>query len=739
MTQVNTNSNSKYLKLLSALIFLCFAYGFSNAQDSTNVFEKIKKFELLNAKNKASWDEKNNSVDYYLQVAKETDGAVAADNANKGLNMAFAVKSHPAVFKAALTNGDIYFNNRDYTSAIKCYNYCLDALNNEHKNYPKVELPKSKKKNKDEPVSYVAMQESIAKNKYKVNIKLAKCYSLTNETGLELPSLNNALEAAEKNTVDAIAVYEMMVEYYKRQKDYSIAIDRQKLIVTFFKGKDARKYTLACEELGDLYSEINNWDLAEKTFRLPITILNNKADGDLKCQLYTKLYVNENKKKRNNPFKYYKKDMEKYCAVNGDTIIKDTTDADGEKDTIDIDDNNEFQRQELEKKISDIKTNLFETQKKYDTERKKGNLKEANRLSKALQKLDEEKALAELDLSKIVDDLQLEIDIKDALILQSKLKDKDRINELQADSLRRANDEKQRFIDNERRENEQETRVKYLAVVLSIVVLSGLIIGYQYRKRKEDEAERQRQKHIEEKDLQKQKFIEEEERQKQKHSEEAERLKRINVQTEMKALRSQMNPHFIFNALQSIQHFLSKHKSKDASEYLVKFGKLMRMVLEYSRESEVSIQQERDALELYMELESVRQPFKFSFEFDESVSMEDDELPPLILQPFVENAIKHGLKTKKKGGHIKIEGRRINDELIFAVEDNGIGREASKSMQQTTASFKKQSLGMKLTEERLAVLNETKKINAHYRIIDLYDNNNNATGTRVELIIPQTS
>lgn len=691
MTQVNTNSNSKYLKLLSALIFLCFAYGYLNAQDSTNVFEKIRVLEKRNSSNKLSWDEKNNLVDYYLQAAKETE---AAENANKALNMAFAVKSHPAVFKAALTNGDIYFNNRDYTSAIKCYNYCLDALNNEHNNYPKVELPKSKKKNKDEPVSYVAMQESIAKNKYKVNIKLAKCYSLTNETGLELPSLNNALEAAEKNSVDAIAVYEMMVDYNIRQKDYVVAISKQNIVINYYTkiSKDI-KCAKAYELLGDLYVMKGDKISAEEKYLIPTRFLNKVKDAEMLCSLFTRL---RNIQPPKQLIRAYRSEMNKYCGTIKDSIAEEPILLAPPKPAT---------KEQVEAQIEQLKSKKEEQKKELVEAIKKGDTKSIRKIN-AEQNFRDSLITSLEESQKKIDDLEYEKSMREYEKLKkekefAEQKTKTLLEESYRDSLDKVNETKR-----------QSERLQSRIFIGVICIISILLIIYLYNSRKRKELE---------------------------HQQALAKQKQLTAETEMKALRSQMNPHFIFNALQSIQHFLSKRKSKDASEYLVKFGKLMRMVLEYSRESEVSIQQERDALELYMELESVRQPFKFSFEFDESVSMEDDELPPLILQPFVENAIKHGLKTKKKGGHIKIEGKRINDELIFAVEDNGIGREASKSMQQTTASFKKQSLGMKLTEERLAVLNETKKINAHYRIIDLYDNNNNATGTRVELIIPQTS
>ena len=211
----------------------------------------------------------------------------------------------------------------------------------------------------------------------------------------------------------------------------------------------------------------------------------------------------------------------------------------------------------------------------------------------------------------------------------------------------------------------------------------------------------------------------------------------LNLQvseTEMKALRSQMNPHFIFNALNSIQTFIMSHQPDDANDYLVKFSKLMRLILENSQYSEVSLKEDMKALELYMELESIRQAHPFSYEFhvDEQVDTEETNIPPLILQPFVENSIWHGFQNKKEPGKIDIFIARRNNMLFIAVEDNGTGRSAV----QDTVAIGKESLGLKLTQERLNLINQQMKTNAGFLIIDLFTKENIPSGTRVELLLP---
>jgi tetratricopeptide (TPR) repeat protein len=204
------------------------------------------------------------------------------------------------------------------------------------------------------------------------------------------------------------------------------------------------------------------------------------------------------------------------------------------------------------------------------------------------------------------------------------------------------------------------------------------------------------------------------------------------IGTEMKALRAQMNPHFIFNSLNSISDYIAKNNIGAADEYLTKFAKLMRTILENSEQKEVSLASDLKALELYMQLESQRLSNKFSYEIiiDEDVDPENTLIPPLILQPFVENSIWHGLAKKSGHGKIVIHIKREGEMVNCIVEDNGIGREKS-TIQIATGSMKeKKSLGMKITSSRIDIINKTKKTNATINISDLEE------GTRVEVKLP---
>ena len=222
-------------------------------------------------------------------------------------------------------------------------------------------------------------------------------------------------------------------------------------------------------------------------------------------------------------------------------------------------------------------------------------------------------------------------------------------------------------------------------------------------------------------------------KQRQKEAE----LKYQLSEVEMKALRAQMNPHFIFNSLQSIQNFLHQKNPDEANVYLLKFSKLMRMVLENSQYAEVPLEDDLQSLELYMQLESLRlkHPFTYEIKVDENIDQEETKIPPLILQPFVENAIWHGLQYKDKSGEIKIFIRKTNGALVCTVEDNGVGVDVSKTLK-TVATIKKLSLGMKLTEERLKILSELKKMKTSFNITPIIDSENKPSGTRIELSLP---
>ncbi len=214
-------------------------------------------------------------------------------------------------------------------------------------------------------------------------------------------------------------------------------------------------------------------------------------------------------------------------------------------------------------------------------------------------------------------------------------------------------------------------------------------------------------------------------------------LEKHVLELEQKALRLQMNPHFIFNALQSIQGFIARNDSAEARKYLAKFGKLMRATLENSRHTYTSIALEAESLSHYLTLEALCQGnrFTFSIEIDERLNAEATFIPVMLIQPFVENAVIHGvLHQLEKPGKIDIrfilEGKSIRCEI----EDNGVGRANAKVFE---SQFKKdhKSAALEITQERLAQANEKGMPESKLEIIDLFDVDKNAAGTKVVLVM----
>ena len=213
------------------------------------------------------------------------------------------------------------------------------------------------------------------------------------------------------------------------------------------------------------------------------------------------------------------------------------------------------------------------------------------------------------------------------------------------------------------------------------------------------------------------------------------------VSIEMRALRAQMNPHFIFNVLNSIKLYMVQNDAQTASNYLTKFSKLIRMILNNSKAHLVSLEDELDALKLYIEIENFRfnNKFDFNIKVDEEIDQEFAEIPPLILQPYVENAIWHGLMHKSEGrGLLSIDITIDNaDNLSFVIQDNGIGRKQAALLKSNSARKKKhKSIGMELTEDRIEMTNRFYNTNASVEVIDLMDADGKAAGTKVILLLP---
>jgi ligand-binding sensor domain-containing protein len=207
--------------------------------------------------------------------------------------------------------------------------------------------------------------------------------------------------------------------------------------------------------------------------------------------------------------------------------------------------------------------------------------------------------------------------------------------------------------------------------------------------------------------------------------------------SEMKALRSQMNPHFLYNSLNAIRLFVLQNDSDNAEKYLVKFARLMRLILDNSRQEWVSLPSELQQLKLYMDLEQLRFNHKFDYtiQIPDSLSLEQVLIPPMIIQPYIENAILHGIAHKKTKGHIHVSIALGVDCLKCIVEDDGVGRKITQEIKRKSIPSHK-SVGLQVTEERLLLISHHKGRKGSVQIDDLYDENKEPLGTKVSIELP---
>jgi tetratricopeptide (TPR) repeat protein len=206
---------------------------------------------------------------------------------------------------------------------------------------------------------------------------------------------------------------------------------------------------------------------------------------------------------------------------------------------------------------------------------------------------------------------------------------------------------------------------------------------------------------------------------------------------EMQALRAQMNPHFIFNSLNSINRFILQNNRSQASEYLTKFSKLVRMILQNSQAALIPLESELESLNLYLDLEAVRFEHRFAYKisYPKDLDIEVLQVPPLVVQPFTENAIWHGLMHKEDKGQLDIDVSEEDDYLYIKITDNGIGRKKAAEIANKSAT-KHKSMGLRITKDRIAMLQKTNGAESPVKIIDLANEDGSSAGTEVIIKMP---
>lgn len=214
-------------------------------------------------------------------------------------------------------------------------------------------------------------------------------------------------------------------------------------------------------------------------------------------------------------------------------------------------------------------------------------------------------------------------------------------------------------------------------------------------------------------------------------------LQQQKTELEMQALRAQMNPHFIFNSLNSINNFILENDRLMASEYLNKFSKLVRLILQNSKASLISLECELESLNLYLELEALRFNYHFAYKITvpKELDIEELKVPPLIIQPYAENAIWHGLMQKETKGLLDIEISQEFNHLFFKIADNGIGRKAAAAAASKSATRHK-SMGLQITADRITMLQTSNGTESPVTIIDLLHADGRGAGTEVFIKLP---
>ena len=212
---------------------------------------------------------------------------------------------------------------------------------------------------------------------------------------------------------------------------------------------------------------------------------------------------------------------------------------------------------------------------------------------------------------------------------------------------------------------------------------------------------------------------------------------RKRFQARMETLRAQINPHFMSNSLNAIENLVNRDQREAASKYLIHFSRLTRKILNSSRNAMTSLKEEVQTLKHFLALEQLRfrDKLTYSIEIDPGLEADKIEVPALIFQPYIENSILHGIKPKPGPGKVWIKVSRHKSKLVCEIEDDGVGREKSRKMQENTVLHQgRQSHGMKINDERLRMIGKTK--GAKVEIVDLKNVKGEATGTRVIISFP---
>ncbi len=535
-------------------------------------------------------------------------------------------------------------------------------------------------KSYEEAANYISkartyFDESSQEN-YLVNKPLAYIYELLKENGMALEHYKKFANRSisRKDTLGLIYANSGMARVFQRQRKLKKArklnIDNLKLQK---ENNDKKGYAFTSNSLGQISTQENKPEEAIEYF--------NRAKSNTK--LNSKEYLNSNYELRN----IYKNDygVEELVEFQKNEVLNSLN----AKDTIGIlIEGNELsniyvQNEKWDEAIKSINDNITIAQEINDLEKLSEGYKT---LSKVYTKTGEkEKALRTFEkYSKTVDSLNIQ---KERLLFEkiafyqtinekqkriAALKKEAELNERQLEVYEKNEELQQKTI-------AQQSLLNYLLIALLLILITTSILIYKSAKQK----------------------------------------KIANQLLALKSLRTQMNPHFIFNALNSVNTFIASNDERMANKYLADFSKLMRAVLENSKHDLVPLETELAIIKLYLHLEHFRFKEKFSYDFEVGSDLKPDEveIPPMLIQPYIENAVWHGLRYKKQKGFLKLTCNRIGENIVFSIEDNGIGRLRSQAIK-TKNQQSEESTGLKNIAQRLDIINDLNNTNIKVEIND---------------------
>ncbi len=645
--------------------------------NNSNFYKVDDKSEVLSKKSKGASERKiSKNLEQDFEVRYLLDSAKYYQNSNPDKSIAFVENALKKVGKRG--------NAKDISNA-------YTILGDVYFNIKQYDLAVS--------------NYEIALNFNKLNsikFKLAKAYTLNSNYEESTEMYNELLK--EKITIkQKIAIYEGLGDNASQRLDkLDIAIENyQKGLEIANQNKISSKITELNSKIGETYSQKGESEQAEVFFNNTLE-LSEEEDAESRARSTNSIadYYRDNQN--------YDKEIE----LRKETL-KELQSTSQSKIDVDKNKNDEIittqkinleigeayvNKGELKEAIPYLEESIEEANLVDDLETQKDALQRLSELYRSAGKSD--KALEKYqEYAQLVDVIykQKEKEIDEAIELGKELTNKqNRINSLEKD--RELSESRYKFFSTQEQLTEETYRRQRLIIYSLIggLLLLLLSVFWMYKSNKQ--------------------------------------RRLANNLLALKSLRSQMNPHFIFNALNSVNSYVAQNDERAANRYLTEFSTLMRSVLDNSEQDFIPLSKEIELLELYMKLEHSRFADKFDYQLkvDDKLQISEFQIPPMLLQPYVENAVWHGLRYKKEKGNLEINIRQKDSETVeISIEDDGIGRKKSKELK-TENQQKQQSKGMNNIKKRIAILNEMYSDKVDVFIEDLHTD---ATGTKVVLTL----